>query len=179
VSFAGELGWEIHGANADAPAIYDALLAGGAKPFGMRALNSLRIEKGYRAWKGDLSTDYSLLEGGLDRFIRWDKEFPGKAALLAEKQRGVKKRFVTLLVDAGEADAPYMSTLWHDGRIVGETTSGAWGYRVGASVALGMLRADLAVPGTAVEVEIYGERRPAVVQDGRPLWDPENQHLKA
>jgi dimethylglycine dehydrogenase len=74
------------------------VLAPGAKPFGMFALNSLRIEKGYRAWKGDLSTDYSLLEGGLDRFIRFDKpqDFTGKAALLAEKQRGVKKRFVTL-----------------------------------------------------------------------------------
>ncbi|MEI2807346.1 GcvT family protein [Albidovulum sp.] len=179
VSFAGELGWEIHAANADASAIYDALLAGGAKPFGMRALNALRIEKGYRAWKGDLSTDYSLLEGGLDRFIRWEKEFPGKAALLAEKQRGVRKRFVTLVVDAGEADAPYMSTLWHEGRIVGETTSGAWGYRVGASLALGMLRADLAVPGTAVEVEIYGERRAAVVQADGPLWDPQNERLRA
>ena len=179
VSFAGELGWEIHAANADAPAIYEALLAGGAKPFGMRALNSLRIEKGYRAWKGDLSTDYSLLEGGLDRFVRWEKEFPGKAALLAEKQRGVAKRFVTLTVDAGEHDAPYMSTLWSDGEVVGETTSGAWGYRVGKSVALGMLRADLAVPGTAVEVEVYGERVRAVVQGDRPMWDPENKRLKA
>jgi dimethylglycine dehydrogenase len=115
VSFAGELGWEIHAANAEIPAIYDAVLGAGAKPFGMFALNSLRIEKGYRAWKGDLSTDYSLLEGGLDRFIRFDKpqDFTGKAALLAEKQRGVKKRFVTLTVDAGAADAPYMSTLWH------------------------------------------------------------------
>jgi hypothetical protein len=103
--------------NREYPAIYDAILEAGAKPFGMFALNSLRIEKGYRAWKGDLSTDYSLLEGGLDRFIRFDKpqDFPGKAALLAEKQRGVKKRFVTLTVDAGAADAPYMSTLWHDG----------------------------------------------------------------
>jgi dimethylglycine dehydrogenase len=179
VSFAGELGWEIHAANADAPAIYDALLAGGAKPFGMRALNALRIEKGYRALKGDLSTDYSLLEGGLDRFIRWEKEFPGKAALLAEKQRGVRKRFVTLVVDAGGADAPYMSTLWHGGEVVGETTSGAWGYRVGKSIALGMLRADLTVPGTEVEVEIYGERRAAVVQADGPLWDPQNERLRA
>jgi len=178
VSFAGELGWEIHCDVGDAPAIHDALLAGGAVPFGMRALNSLRIEKGYRAWKGDLSTDYSLLEGGLERFIRWDKAFPGKPALLAEKQAGVKKRFVTLIVEAGAADAPYMSTLWHDGQIVGETTSGAWGYRVGASIALGMLRADLAEAGTAVEVEIYGERRRAVVQPDRPLWDPENQRLR-
>ena len=108
VSFAGELGWEVHAASAEIPALYTAILGAGAKPFGMFALNSLRIEKGYRAWKGDLSTDYSLLEGGLDRFIRFDKpqDFPGKAALLAEKQRGVTKRFVTLTVDAGAADAP-------------------------------------------------------------------------
>ena len=181
VSFAGELGWEIHALNADTPAIYDAVLAAGAKPFGMWALNALRVEKGYRAWKGDLSTDYSLLEGGLDRFVKLDKpqDFPGKAALLSEKQRGVKKRFVTLTVDAGEADAPYMSTLWHDGQIVGETTSGAWGYRVGKSIALGMLRTDLTEPGTRIEVEIYGERRAAVVQPDQPLWDPENERLRA
>lgn len=181
VSFAGELGWEIHAANADLPEIYDAVIAAGAKPFGMWALNSLRIEKGYRAWKGDLSTDYTLFEGGLDRFVKLDKpqDFPGKAALLREKQQGSAKRFVTLIVDAGEADAPYMSTLWHDGQIVGETTSGAWGYRVGASIALGMLRADLAVPGTEVEVEIYGARRRAVVQPDHPLWDADNERLKA
>lgn len=181
VSFAGELGWEVHCANEHQPAIFEAILAAGAKPFGMFALNSLRIEKGYRAWKGDLSTDYSLFEGGLDRFVKLDKpqDFTGKAALLAEKQRGVQKRFVTLVVDAGEADAPYMSTLWHDGQIVGETTSGAWGYRVGASVALGMIRADLAEPGTEIEVEIYGERRRATVQPDKPLWDPENERLRA
>jgi dimethylglycine dehydrogenase len=178
VSFAGELGWEVHCDTADAPAIHGALLAGGAVPFGMRALNSLRIEKGYRAWKGDLSTDYSLLEGGLDRFIRWDKDFPGKAALLAEKQRGPSKRFVTLTVDAGDCDPPYMANLWSGGAIVGEVTSSAWGYRVGACVALGMLRADLAVAGTNVEVEVYGERFPAMVQPDGPLWDPGNERLK-
>jgi dimethylglycine dehydrogenase len=181
VSFAGELGWEIHCPIADAPVIWDAVTKGGAKPFGMWALNSLRVEKGYRAWKGDLSTDYSMLEGGLERFVKFDKpqDFPGKSALMAEKQRGVTKRFVTLIVNAGAADAPYMSTLWHDGQIVGETTSGAWGYRVNASVALGMLRADLATPGTVLEVEIYGERFPATVQPDAPLWDPQNERLRA
>ena len=181
VSFTGELGWEVHAENAAIPAIYDAILAAGAKPFGMYALNSLRIEKGYRAWKGDLSTDYSMLEGGLERFVKFDKpqEFTGKAALLAEKQRGRAKAFVTLIVDAGEADAPYMSTIWHAGEIVGETTSGAWGYRVKASVALAMVRADLATPGTELEVEIYGQRCKAVVQADAPLWDPENARLRA
>ncbi|MEM9199979.1 MAG: FAD-dependent oxidoreductase, partial [Pseudomonadota bacterium] len=179
VSFAGELGWEIHAARAAIPPIYEAVLGAGAKPFGMFALNSLRIEKGYRAWKGDLSTDYSLLEAGLDRFIRFDKPhmFPGKAALLSQKQRGVNKRFVTLKVDANGADAPYMSTLWHDGDVVGETTSGAWGYRVDASLALGMLRADLVEAGREIEVEIYGERRAAIVQPDGPAWDPKNERL--
>ncbi len=181
VSFAGELGWEVHAGNEDMPAIYDAILAAGAKPFGMWALNALRIEKGYRAWKGDLSTDYSMFEGGLERFVKLDKpqDFPGKAALQIEKQQGSQKRFVTLLVDAKEADAPYMSTLWHDGQIVGETTSGAWGYRVDASIALGMLRSDLATPGTQLEVEIYGQRCAATVQEDRPLWDPDNERLRA
>jgi dimethylglycine dehydrogenase len=181
VSFTGELGWEVHAANEDMPAIYEAIIDAGAKPFGMWALNSLRIEKGYRAWKGDLSTDYTLFEGGLDRFVKLDKpqDFTGKAALMSEKQQGSKKRFVTLIVDAGDCDAPYMSCLWHDGQIVGETTSGAWGYRLNASVARGMVRADLAVPGTELEVEIYGERFRAVVQEDRPLWDPENERLRA
>ena len=181
VSFAGELGWEIHAANAEVPALYDAVLGAGATPFGMYALNSLRIEKGYRAWKGDLSTDYSLLEAGLDRFIRFDKpqDFPGKAALLSEKQQGSKKRFVTLAVAANGHDAPYMSTLWHGGDVVGETTSGAWGYRVEKSIALGMLRTDLAQPGRVLEVEIFGERVPAVVQPDGPMWDPLNERIRA
>ncbi len=181
VSFAGELGWEVHALNEHMPAIYGAIIDAGAKPFGMYALNSLRVEKGYRAWKGDLSTDYSLLEGGLERFVKLDKpqDFPGKAAIQNEKQQGVKKQFVTMLVEAGDCDAPYMSCLWHEGQIVGETTSGAWGYRINASVALGMVRPDLAAPGTELEVEIYGRKCRAVVQQDQPLWDPENARLRA
>ncbi|MEM1235245.1 MAG: aminomethyltransferase family protein, partial [Pseudomonadota bacterium] len=181
VSFAGELGWEIHAKMADIPALYAAVLAAGATPFGMYALNSLRIEKGYRAWKGDLSSDYSLLEGGLSRFIKFDKpqDFPGKAALLNEKQQGSKKQFVMLKVEANGHDAPYMATLWNGGEIVGETTSGAWGYRVGHSVALGMLRSDLATEGTELEVDIFGQKVRATVQPDGPLWDPENARIRA
>ena len=184
VSFAGELGWEIHTKVADTPAVFDAVWEAGQKhglkPFGMFALNALRLEKGYRAWKGDLSTDYTILQGGLDRFVKWDKpSFRGKAALLSEKQQGVKKRFVTLAVEAGEHDAPYMSTLWHDGKVVGETTSGGFGYRLDKSIALGMLRADLAEPGTKLEVEIFGERFPVTVQPDEPMWDAKNERLRA
>ncbi|MEL6217630.1 MAG: FAD-dependent oxidoreductase [Pseudomonadota bacterium] len=181
VSFAGELGWEIHAERAEMPAIYDAVIAAGATPFGMFALDSLRIEKGYRAWKGDLSTDYSLLEAGLDRFIKFDKpqDFPGKAALLSEKQQGSSKRFVAMKLKANGHDAPYMSTVWKGEEVVGETTSGAWGYRVNASIALGVVRTDCAVPGTALEVEIFGQRIEAEVQPEAPLWDPENERLRA
>ncbi|MBL4806516.1 MAG: FAD-dependent oxidoreductase [Rhodobacteraceae bacterium] len=181
VSFAGELGWEIHAAPDAMPKIYAAVLAAGATPFGMYALNSLRLEKGYRTWKADLSTDYSALESGLERFIRLEKpqDFPGKSALQAEQKSGVCKRFVTLIVDARTADAPYMSTLWHDGQVVGETTSGGWGHRIDASIALGMLRADLAVAGTKIEVEIYGQRCAATVQPDQPLWDPKNERIRA
>ena len=181
VSFAGELGWEVHAAMDDIPAIYDAITGAGATPFGMYALNSMRIEKGYRAWKGDLSTDYTLFEGGLDRFVKLDKpqDFPGKAALLNEKQQGSKKRFVTMLVDAGAQDAPYMSTIWNGNAVVGETTSGAWGHRINASVALGVVRTELSTPGTALEIEMYGKRYAATVQPDQPLWDPENERLRA
>ena len=181
VSFAGELGWEVHASNDQAAAIYDAVLAAGAKPFGMWALDSLRLEKGYRAWKGDLSTDYTLLESSLDRFIKFDKpqRFKGRAALLSEKQQGSRKRFVTMVVEAGDCDAPYMSTIWRDGEIVGEVTSGGWGYRVDQSIALGLVRQDLANEGVEVEIEIFGEKFKAAIQRNAAVWDPQNERLKA
>ncbi len=183
VSFAGELGWEVHSRIGDTAEVYAALWEAGQghglKPFGMYALNSLRIEKGYRAWKGDLSTDYTILEGGLDRFVKWDKEdFLGKPALERQRQQGVNKRFATLVVEANGYDAPYMSTVWHGDDKVGETTSGAWGHRLEKSIALAMIRADLVVPGTAVDVEIFGQRRRAVVQEDTPLYDPANERLR-
>ncbi|MCE2736875.1 MAG: FAD-dependent oxidoreductase [Rhodobacter sp.] len=184
VSFAGELGWEIHSRTEDTGTVWEAVMRAGAghglRPFGMFALNSLRIEKGYRAWKGDLSTDYTVLQGGLERFVDWTKpEFRGKAALEAEKQRGVAKRFVTLTAEVGDCDPPYMSTLWHNGAVVGETTSACWGHRTGGCVALGMLRADLAQAGIAVEIEVFGTRYPARVQGDGPVWDPGNERIRA
>ena len=183
VSYAGALGWEIHSPAAQTPQVYGALMEAGARhglrPFGMFALDSLRLEKGYRSWKGDLSTDYTVLEGGLERFVKWDKaDFKGKAALENQRQQGVKKRFATLVVEAGDYDAPYMSTLWHGDDMVGEVTSGGWGHRIERSIALAMLRSDLVVAGTRLEVEIYGQRCPAQVQPDRPLFDPENRSLR-
>ncbi len=184
VSFAGELGWEIHSMVGDTSEIFDAVWsagqAHGLKPFGMIALDSLRLEKSYRTWKGDLSTDYTMLQGGLERFINWNKpNFVGKEALEHEKQQGVARKFVTMVVDAGECDAPYMSTIWAEGEVVGETTSGGWGHRVNQSIALGMVRADLAIADTKLSIEIYGKQYQAVVQPDHPLWDPNNERLRS
>jgi dimethylglycine dehydrogenase len=181
VSFAGELGWEVHVATEDAAEVYAAIREAGATPFGMYALDSMRIEKGYMTWKGDLSSDYSLLESGIDRFVRLTKEqdFPGKDALKAEAEAGVTKRMVTLVVEPGEQDAPYMAAVFANGDRVGEVTSSAYGYRVDKAIARAMLRADIAEPGTEVEVEIYGKLLKATVQDGSTLWDPENARIRA
>ena len=181
ISFAGELGWEVHTSFDNSAAVYEAIRAEGAVPFGMYALNSMRIEKGYRTWKGDLSTDYSLLEGGLERFLRLgkDQDFPGKTALQSEMQQGRKKGFVTMLVDSPEFDASYMSPVFHGDEMVGETTSCDFGYRINKCVALGMVKEELTKPGTELEVEIYGARFKAIVQEDAPLWDPENDRIRA
>ncbi|MEM8555713.1 MAG: FAD-dependent oxidoreductase [Pseudomonadota bacterium] len=179
VSFAGELGWEIQADRDGLPAIYAALRKAGAQPFGMYALDAMRIEKGYKTWKGDLSSDYTLFEAGLERFVRLDKvqDFPGRQALLKEKQVGPAKTSLTLVVDAGPQDALPMSPIWAGDEIVGEATSSTWGHRVGQSIALGVVRADAV--SEPLTVDIFGQRRPAQVASTSALWDPENLRLRA
>jgi len=184
VSYVGELGWELH-ADMDAMAdVFDAVWAAGQahglKPFGMYALESMRLEKCYRSWKQDLSTDYTMLAGGLDRFIKLDKpDFIGRDAILAEKQAGLKERFAPLIVDANGLDAPYLSTVWKGDERVGLVTSGGYGHRIDKSIALATIRLDLIAPGTELEVEIFGERRPAIVQADEPLYDAANARLRS
>lgn len=180
VSFAGELGWEVHCAAGDAGEVYDAIRAAGATPFGMYALNALRIEKGYLAWKGDLSSDYGFFETGLGRFVKLDKpqDFPGKAALTAAAKTEPAKRLVALVVEPGEQDAPYMASVFAEGARAGVVLSAAYGYRVEKAIALAML--DASVPaGASVEVAVYGKRLRAEVQDTTCLWDADNSRIRA
>ena len=181
VCFAGELGWEVHASMDDTADIYDALIDAGSKAFGMYALNSMRVEKGYRAWKGDLSSDYSILEGGLERFVKLDKpqDFPGKAAIQAEKQRGVTQQFATLVMDHHDCDAPYMSPIYSGEEVVGAVTSCAMGYRSNQIVVLAMLKTGLHDVGTELEINVFGDRVRAIVQADQPVWDPENERLRA
>jgi dimethylglycine dehydrogenase len=184
VNYAGELGWELHIPTEHLLSCYDLLWAAGEPmgiaDYGLYAMESLRLEKCYRAWKADLSTEYTPLMASLDRFVKLDKPggFIGHDALRREAIHGPRERFVPLLVDAGDADAAAVSIVYDGATQVGLVTSGGYGYRLRQSIALAYVRTDLAVPGQVLDVEILGERRRAVV--GRePLYDPANARLRA
>jgi dimethylglycine dehydrogenase len=184
IGYVGELGWELHLPLAALPQVYDALWtageAHGLADFGVYTMDSLRIEKGYRGWKGDITREYTPLMAGFDRFVAFGKgDFTGKAALLAERERGPRERLVLLaLDDAGDADAPSCSTVWKDGTRVGIVATSAFGYRTGKSLSLAYVPPALAVVGTAVDVEICGELQGATVVPD-PLYDPANERLRA
>ena len=184
VSYVGELGWEIHTRMDDIAPVFEAIWASGQshglKLFGMYAMDSLRIEKSYRSWKQDLSTDYTMLEGGLERFVKWDKPaFIGRDALMREQQAGSKQGFVCLTVDAAECDAPYLATVWRGDERVGLVTSGNYGHRVQRSLALAVVNSDCTAAGTTLEVEIFGQRCPARVHEDACVYDATNERLRA
>jgi dimethylglycine dehydrogenase len=183
VNYVGELGWELHIPNEHLLAVYELLWEAGERfgigDFGLYAMDSLRLEKCYRSWKLDLTSEYTPLMASLDRFVKLDKPggFIGQEALRREAAAGPRERFVPLLVDATDADASAVSIVYEGAAAVGLVTSGGFGYRLGRSIALAYLRADLAVPGKVLDIEILGDRRRAIV--GRePLYDPENARLR-
>ena len=183
VNFVGELGWELHHPIEYQSHIFDALVAAGAEfelgMCGMRAMDSLRIEKSYRMWGQDLTRECSVFEAGLERFVHLDKgDFIGRGALLKQQQEGVPQAFVTLEVDADDADPLGNEPLYQGGAMIGRATAGAYGHVVGKSLAIGYVSPDAAAPGTALEIEILGERRAARVIPDSP-WDPENARLRA
>ncbi len=184
LNFVGELGWEIHHGIEYQNAIFDALMAAGGdlalRPFGIRAMDALRIEKSYRMVGTELSIEYAALESGLDRFVRLEKEdFIGRAGLLAWQQRGFANAFATLEVDGPQdADPLGNNPLYVGADLVGRTTGGNYGFRVQKSLALAMLRPELAAAGTALEIDVLGERCPARVIDESP-WDPANERLRS
>jgi dimethylglycine dehydrogenase len=183
VNYVGELGWELHVPNAGMGAVFDALMdqeAGiGMKLFGTYAMNSLRMEKAYRGWGSELTNEIDMFEGGMERFIRLDKQdFIGRQASLAHKQRGPRIRLVYLEVDAADADALGNEPIYRGDKVVGLTTSGAYGHAVKASLAFGYVEPDLAQVGETFEVLMLGERRNARIIP-EPAYDPKNARLKA
>ncbi|MBK0400248.1 FAD-dependent oxidoreductase [Limibaculum sp. M0105] len=183
VSYTGDLGYEIYVPAAEQVALYHQLAAAGAglglRPFGMRAMMSLRLEKGFGSWMHEFRPDYLPAETGLDRFVAYNKpaDFIGKAAALKEKAEGPGRRLCVFEVDALDADVVGDEPIRVDGELVGFCTSGGYAHYVGKSVAIGFLPVGLIEEGRAAEIDILGERRAAQVVT-RPLFDPEAQRMR-
>jgi dimethylglycine dehydrogenase len=183
VNFVGELGWEIHHPIEMQNYIFDQLMQAGQefdiKPFGIRTMDSMRLEKSYKLIPRELSIEYSAHESGLSRFISLKKPgFFGKEALLAWKERGLANTAVTLEVHGvTDADARGSEPLYLGDELIGRATSGGYGWRVNKSLALAMVRPDLAAIGTEFEIVILGERRKVTVIADSP-FDPENNALR-
>jgi dimethylglycine dehydrogenase len=163
VSFTGDLGYEIWVTTDYQRALYDLLVgagqAFGLKPFGGRALNSMRIEKSFGTWAREYRPIYGPHEAGLGRFVDLKKgDFIGCEAALAEQASGGALRLVTFSVQASDADALGDEPVWHDGKVVGWVTSGAYGHSVQRSLAMGYVPANLASATSGFEIEIIGER---------------------
>ena len=183
VNFVGELGWELHHSIEYQNKLFDALFEAGAdlglKPFGIRAMDSMRLEKSYRMIGTELSIEYSAFESVLDRFINLEKgDFLGRQALLERQSAGLKSQLVTLAVkDVVDADALGNNALTREGQLVGRATSGGFGFRVNQSLAMGMVEPAYARLGTEMTIEILGKLYPAVVVGESP-YDPENLRLR-
>ncbi len=176
VSFSGELAYEIHVPNASLQAAWRALReageAFGLKLFGARAIESMRMEKGFLHWKADILTEFDPFETGLDRFVRLDKpEFIGKEALLERTAAGPRKRLVTLTIGTDEAPAHGGASLMQDDRVVGTVTSGEWGHRTGLNLAYAFLDLALASEGDRMKLDLCGELVDATVIAASP-YDP-------
>ena len=184
VNFVGELGWELHHPIEMQNYLFDLVMGAGRpfgiKPFGMRAMDALRLEKSYRLIPRELSIEYCALESGLDRFVQPNKgDFIGRDALVAWQQAGFANRFVTLEVHGiTDADARGSEPILKDGRLIGRCTSGGYGWRLGKSLALGMVTPELGEPGTELEISILGKRHRASVIAESP-FDPDNQRLRS
>jgi len=185
VNFVGALGWELHFPIEYAHHLFDAIFASGKQygigMVGMRAMESLRMEKSYRMWGSDMTRDYTPFEAGLDRFVRMSKPaFIGKAALEKQLAAGVPNRFVTLEAH-GVTDAdPLGNEPLFDagGNMIGRATSGYYGHALKKSLVIGYVKPEFAAVGTKLQIEILGERKAATVLVDSP-YDPENAALKA
>ncbi len=185
VNFVGELGYELHHPVEMQNYIFDAVMAAGAefgiKPFGIRAMDSMRLEKSYRLIPREMSIEYCAFESGLERFIRIDKaiDFIGKQALLDWRSRGFNNAFVTLAIDGvTDVDARGSEAIYKDAELVGRATSGGYGFRIEQSLALGLVKPALAAVGTELQIDILGKRFPATVIAESP-YDPHNLILKS
>jgi dimethylglycine dehydrogenase len=184
VNFVGELGWELHHPMEYQNHIFDKLMESGKdlglKPYGIRAMNSLRVEKSYKLVGTELSIEYSPYESGLDRFIHPNKgNFIGLEALNKWREKGFQNKLVTLEVhNITDADVLGNNPIYQNGKVVGRATGGDFGFRLSKSIALGMVKPELATTGQKLKIDILGKIHDATILDESP-YDPENKLLRS
>ena len=186
VNFVGELGFEFHHPIEQQVALFDLLMdAGkefGIRPYGIKAMSSLSIEKSYRLVPRELSIEYSAFESGLDRFVHPNKgQFLGRDALVAGREKGLNWNFVTMEVHGvtdADSDTRGSEPIYSKGKLVGRATNGGFGWRVNKSLALGMVRPEFATLGTELEIKILDKMFKASVIPESP-YDADNLKLRA
>jgi 4-methylaminobutanoate oxidase (formaldehyde-forming) len=188
ITYVGELGWELHVPAASALAVYDSLMAAGEAHgianAGYRAIESLRLEKGYRAWGSDIGPDFTPLEAGMGWAVklRNDTPFLGREALAAQKENPLTKRLACFTVDDPSVVLLGRETIYRDGERVGWLTSAGWGYTVGMNIGYGYVRNSGGVSteyleSGAYELEVATRRVPCELRLG-PLYDPKMERVK-
>ena len=184
MNFVGELGWELHHPIEYQNHIFDTLIEAGdefgLKPFGIRAMDSLRIEKSYKLVGTEMSIEYSAYESGLDRFVHLNKgSFIGRDSLVKWQQDGFDNKMVTLEVfDINEADALGNNAIYNNGQVIGRATGGNYGFRVKKSLAIAMVKPEFSKVGTELEMDILDRKHKVVVVEDSP-YDPMNEKIRA
>ena len=167
LSYTGDLGYEIYTDAMDQRSLWDTLFAAGQKhgmrPFGMRAMMSLRLDKFFGSWLSEFSPDYTPAETGMDRFVAFNKgaDFIGRSAVEAERQSGAARKLVIFEVDADDADAVGYEPVWIDGQVKGFCTSGGYSHTAQKSIALALVDGASLSDDLEAKIEILGDMRPA------------------
>ena len=183
LSFTGGLGYEIYVEASALRTLYDTLVEAGSdlevRPFGMRAMMSLRLDKFFGSWLREYSPDYTPAETGLDRFIHWKKndDFVGRAAVELDRQNGASRKIRAFEVDAVDADVFGFEPIWINGAVKGFCTSGGYSHYADKSVALGFVPTDIDAANANFEIEVLGELLPARLLD-RPLYDADDRIMR-
>jgi 4-methylaminobutanoate oxidase (formaldehyde-forming) len=183
ITYVGELGWELHMPNEYAPYVYDLLQAQG-KSFGLRsvgyrAIDSLRLEKGYRYWSGDISPESTPLEAGLDFCVKLDKgDFIGRRALLSQKENGLTRKLCCVTVQSDPLMPVGKEAILDGEQVIGLVTSGGFGHTIRKPIAYGYLPIRYASPGTRLRIVVAAQQMEATVEK-EPLYDPENLRVRS
>jgi 4-methylaminobutanoate oxidase (formaldehyde-forming) len=182
VTYVGELGWELYCPVGRGLELWDAIWAAGRQhglvAGGYRAIDSLRLEKGYRVWGSDISPDDTPYEAGLGFAVKLEKDFLGRERLAELRERPLERRLVCLVLEDPRSVALGSEPVAVDGDICGRVTSGGYGYTVERSIAYAYVPAATAEPGQPVEVEIFGDRVAGEIAE-EPLFDPQGSRIRA